>query len=154
MDRDQLAVSLGRRFARLTTNAVVRRPGLWRLFRGPLRLQFDRLASRWETMRMPDSLASFERALEDIDTPPRRALDLGTGTGAGAFAIARRFPEADVVGVDLSPGMLAEARRLTPPELAGRVRFEQADASKLPHDDGSFDLIGLANMLPIFHELE
>jgi SAM-dependent methyltransferase len=152
--RSRLAEWLGQRFARATTNAVVRRPKLWRLFRSPMRLQFDRLAPVWESMRRPDSLASFERALEEIRDSPRRALDLGTGTGAGAIAIARRFPEAEVVGVDLAPAMLAEARRLAPPELAGRIHFEQADAAQLPYDDGSFDLIGLANMIPFFDELE
>src|ERR671925_164783 len=43
MDRNQLSVALGRRFARLATDVVVRQPALWRLFRGPLRRQFDRL---------------------------------------------------------------------------------------------------------------
>jgi SAM-dependent methyltransferase len=152
--RSELAERLGQRFARLTTNAVVRRPNLWRLFRAPMRLQFDRLAPVWDSMRRPDSLASFERALEEVKGTPRRALDLGTGTGAGAFTIARRFPGAEVVGVDLAPAMLAEARRLTPPELAGRVRFEQADASQLPFDDRSFELIGLANMIPFFDEID
>ena len=152
--RGGLTERLGERFARLTTNAVLRRPGLWRLFRGPIRLQFDRLAPVWDSMRRPDSLASFERALDEIQPPPRRALDLGTGTGAGAFAIARRFLGAEVVGVDLAPGMLAEARRLTPPDLAERVRFEYADASRLPYDDQSFDLLGLANMIPFFEEIE
>jgi ubiquinone/menaquinone biosynthesis C-methylase UbiE len=127
---------------------------LWRLFRGPLRLQFDRLAPVWESMRQPDSLASFERALGTIDEAPRRALDLGTGTGAGAFAIARRFQEAEVVGVDLSEAMLTEASRLTPPDLAGRVRFVRADAARLPYEDDAFDLIGLANMIPFFDELD
>src|ERR671938_369303 len=124
MDRDQLAVSLGRRFARLATNAVVRRPGLWRLFRGPIRRQFDRLAPQWDAIRTPDHLAAYERALEHVDPPPRRALDLGTGTGDGAFAVARRFPHAEVVGVDISGAMISEARRKTPPDLADRVRFE------------------------------
>jgi SAM-dependent methyltransferase len=152
--RSQLAERLGQRFARLTTNAVVRRPGLWRIFRGPMRLQFDRLAPIWESMRRPDSLASFERALEEVEETPGRALDVGTGTGAGAFTIARRFPQSEVVGVDLAPAMLAEARELTPPELAGRVRFEQADASRLPYDDHSFDLLSLANMIPFFDEID
>ena len=138
----------------MTTNAVVRRPRLWRFFRGPMRLQFDRLAPVWDSRRRPDSLAAFERALEGIDVAPRRALDLGTGTGAGAFTIARRFPEAEVIGVDLAPAMLAEARRLTPPELASRVHFEQADASRLPYGDESFHLVGLANMIPFFDELD
>src|ERR687883_73559 len=111
MDRKQLSEALGRRFARLTTDVVVRRPALLRLFRGPLRRQFDRLAPRWDAMRVPGHLAAFERALEQVDPPPRRALDLGTGTGDGAFALARRFPEAEVVGLDLAGSMIEEARR-------------------------------------------
>ena len=58
-----------------------------------------------------------------------------------------------MVGVDLAEDMLAEARRLTPPEVAGRVRFEQADAERLSYPDGSFDLVSLANMIPFFEEL-
>ena len=57
------------------------------------------------------------------------------------------------MGADLAGDMLAEARRLTPPELADRVRFEVADAEKLPYADGSFDLVSLANMIPFFDEL-
>ena len=40
-----------------------------------------------------------------------------------------------------------------PPELAGRVHFQQGDASRLPYDDASFNLVGLANMIPFFDEL-
>jgi ubiquinone/menaquinone biosynthesis C-methylase UbiE len=118
-----------------------------------MRLQFDRLAPRWDAMRDPEHLASFERALEAVEGVPARALDLGTGTGAGAFAVARRWPQTEVIGVDLSEGMLEQARRNTPPELAGRVRFEVGDASRLPYPDGSFELVALANMVPFFDEL-
>jgi SAM-dependent methyltransferase len=148
MDRDRLTASLGRRFARLATNAVVRRPGLWRLFRGPLRRQFDRIAPNWDEIIQPDHLAAFERALEQVEPPPRRALDLGTGTGAAAVAVARRFPEAEVVGVDLADSMVAEARRKT-----DRVRFEVGDAAALAFEDGAFDLVTHANMIPFFDEL-
>jgi ubiquinone/menaquinone biosynthesis C-methylase UbiE len=143
----------GRRFARLATNMVVRRPQVWRLFRAPLRRQFDVLAPRWDTMRSPDHLAAFEAALAAVEPAPRRALDLGTGTGAGALAIATRFSDAEVVGVDLSTAMVAEARRKVPAELATRVRYEVGDASRLPYDDGAFDLVALANMIPFFAEL-
>jgi ubiquinone/menaquinone biosynthesis C-methylase UbiE len=151
--RKQLEQKLGRRFARVATNAVVRRPQLWRPLRWLVRLQFDRLAPRWDTMRDPTHLSSFERALEGVDVSPRRVLDLGTGTGAAAFAVARRFPEAQVMGADLSEEMLAEAWRKTPPELAERVRFQQADAARLPYGDASFELVTLANMIPFFDEL-
>jgi ubiquinone/menaquinone biosynthesis C-methylase UbiE len=116
--------------------------------------QFDGLAPVWDTMRRPGSFDAFAEALDAIPSPPVRALDLGTGTGEAAFLVAGRFPEAEVVGADLSAGMLAEARRKTPAELAARVRFEQADASRLPYEDGSFGLVSLANMIPFFDELE
>ena len=148
-----LLVALGRRFARLATNVVVRAPWLWRLFRGPLERQFSWLAPRWDTIRGPNHLAAFEAALAGVGGPPRSVLDLGTGTGDAALAIARAFPDAEVVGVDLSDGMVEQARRKVPPELAGRVRFERADSARLPYDAGAFDLVGLANMIPFFDEL-
>ena len=80
-------------------------------------------------------------------------LDLGTGTGKAALLVAERFPAAEIVGVDLAPAMVEEARRLLPAELAGRVRFEVADASALPFPDGAFDLVTLLNMIPFFGEL-
>jgi SAM-dependent methyltransferase len=145
--------ALGRRFARLTTDAVVRRPGLWRLFRPLMRKQFDSIASEWEAMRLPDTFDPYEAALGAVEPPPARVLDLGTGTGYGAFLIARRFPNAQVVGADLSDGMLAEARQRTPADLRDRVRFERADASALSYADGSFDLVAHANMIPFFDEV-
>lgn len=144
---------LGRRFARFATRVVVARPGLWRVFRGPLRMQFDRLAPVWDARRGPEALAPLDAALDRLEEPPAAILDLGTGTGKGARFVAERFPAARVVGVDLSPGMVAEARRLLPPELAERVRFEVADASALPFRDAEFDLVLLLNMIPFFPEL-
>jgi ubiquinone/menaquinone biosynthesis C-methylase UbiE len=151
--KDELISRLGRSFARLATDAVVRFPRLWKVFRRPIEAQFDRLSSQWEEIiGNDDHLAPYEAALESLESP-RRALDLGTGTGAGAFALARRFPEAEIVGVDLSARMIDQARGLTAPEFSARVRFEQADASDLPFDGGTFDLVAMSNMIPFFDEL-
>ncbi|MGH3041447.1 MAG: class I SAM-dependent methyltransferase [Candidatus Rokuibacteriota bacterium] len=146
-------VSLGKRFARLATRAVVARPALWRLFRRPLRAQFDALAPAWHDIVSQEALAPLAAALERLEQPPARVLDLGTGTGKAAQLVAGRFPEAQVVGVDLSPAMVEQAGRLLPPELAGRVRFEVGDASALRFDDGIFDLVVLLNMIPFFDEI-
>jgi ubiquinone/menaquinone biosynthesis C-methylase UbiE len=148
-----LVETIGRKFARLTTNQVVRRPQLWRLFRPVIRVEFDRLAPIWDQMRDPVAFKPLEAALAAVG-PPRRALDIGTGTGSAAFVIARRFPSAEVVGVDLAGEMIGEAKRKTPLELADRVRFEQVDAEQLPYPDASFDLVTLANMIPFFDEIE
>jgi len=146
-------VELGRKFARVATNAVVSRPRLWRLFRPVMRRQFDALAPQWDEIRSPGHLAAYELALDALPSPPARALDVGTGTGDGALAIARRFPDAEVVGVDLAEAMLARAREKLPPDLAGRVGFRAADAASVPDPDESFDLVAHANMIPFFDEV-
>ena len=140
------------RFARMVTDAVVRRPLLWRALRRPLRSMFDGLAPTWETRIGPHHLWALDLALADVPAP-LRALDLGTGTGVVAIALAERYPEAEIVGIDLSPGMIDQARRKVPPDLAGRVRFEVGDASALGCADGDFELVVLSNMIPFFGEL-
>lgn len=145
--------SAGRRFARVTTRVVVARPALWRLFRGPTRRQFGSLATTWEGRIGPEGLVPLGAALDRLSAPPRKVLDLGTGTGKAARVVAKRFPDTEVVGVDLAPEMVEEARRLLPSELAGRVSFQVADGASLPFAAGEFDLVVLQNMIPFFEEL-
>jgi ubiquinone/menaquinone biosynthesis C-methylase UbiE len=140
-------VTVGQRFARLVTDVVVRAPFLWRLFRGRMTRNFDQLAPEWDATRVSrERLAPMIAAL-DATGAPTRALDIGTGTGAVARLIRERWPAAEVTGVDVSPGMIAEARRL------GSERYDIGDASALPYDDASFDLVTLNNMIPFFDEL-
>ena len=143
----------GRRFARVATRAVVASPALWRLFRGPVRTQFTRLAPVWEGRRTQEHLLPLAAALQRLETSPAHVLDVGTGTGLAARFLAERFPEAEIAGVDLAPAMVEEARRLLPEELAPRVRFQVADAAALPFEDEAFDLVVLLNMIPFFDEL-
>jgi ubiquinone/menaquinone biosynthesis C-methylase UbiE len=113
-----------------------------------MRRQFDRVAPVWEGMRLADTLAPYEAALARVPDPVERALDVGTGTGAGVRAIRQRFPTADVVGVDVSTAMLEEARRLVP-----EATFVEGDAAELPFADESFDLVAHSNMIPFPDEV-
>jgi SAM-dependent methyltransferase len=149
----ELLYRAGRRFARFASDSVVSRPALWRLFRGPLRAQFEWLAPTWEAIRDEETLTTLNAALDRLEETPRQILDVGTGTGIAARGLARRYPDAELAGVDLSPRMIEIARRLLPDELGTRVRFEVADASKLPFGPGEFDLVVLLNMIPFFDEL-
>jgi ubiquinone/menaquinone biosynthesis C-methylase UbiE len=140
-------VTVGQRFARFVTDVVVRAPFLWRLFRGPLTRSFDKLAPEWDATRVSrERLVAIIAALDALDAPTR-ALDVGTGTGAVARLLSERWPAAEVTGVDVSPGMIAEARRL------GSERYDVGDASALPYEDAAFDLVTLNNMIPFFDEL-
>jgi len=138
--------------ARRVTELVVRRQWLWPLLRGRLRDRFDELAPTWETRIGPHHLGAMSLALDGL-REPRRILDLGTGTGVAARDLAERYPQAEIVGVDLSPRMIAEAEKLLPDELGSRVAFQVADAARLPFADASFDLVVLANMIPFWGEL-
>jgi SAM-dependent methyltransferase len=143
-------VTSGQRFARVVTDIVVRWPALWRILRRPMRVQFDKLAPAWEGIRMADTLAPVDAGLDRVAPPPGRVLDLGTGTGAVARLVAERFPEAEIVGADMAPQMIEEARRVTD---SPRITYQVADAQKLPFADGVFDLVTLGNMIPFFDEL-
>jgi len=140
-----------RRFARLATRLVVARPGLWRVVRRPLTRVFDAIAPSWDDLRVtPQHLAPLDAALAALPGAPARALDLGTGTGGGARLIAARFPEASVVGADFSAAMIREARTRA---TGDRERYEVADATALPYEDGAFDLVAQLNMIPVFDEV-
>jgi ubiquinone/menaquinone biosynthesis C-methylase UbiE len=144
-------VTAGQRFVRLVTTLVVRRPILWRLFRGRMARNFDRLAPEWDSTRVsPERLLPIAAALDALPVRPERVLDLGTGTGRVARLAAERFAAAEVTGADVSAGMVREAENLAATE---REHYLQADAADLPFPDGAFDLVTLNNMIPFFDEL-
>ena len=92
--------------------------------------------------------ASFVAAAAgEIDGP---ALDVGTGKGLLAMALARRG--VDVVSVDVNEEDSELAALLARDAgLAGRIRFLREDARSLPFADGSF---GCALMMDVLHHLD
>lgn len=79
--------------------------------------------------------------------PGERVLDVATGTGMVALALARSG--ATVVGLDQSPQMLATARAKlnAEPRIADRVTFVQGEAERLPFDAGTFDTLTFTYLL-------
>lgn len=140
------------------TRLVARAPWAWPLMRRFVRGFFDRTAPGWDERVQPDApehLGALAAAAGRLKAPPRRALDLGTGTGAGALWLAREYPEARVTGVDISEAMieLARSKLRNENKLSGRVEFLVADAEKLPFTDGSFDLVIQISVPVFFHEV-
>ncbi|GAA0919097.1 methyltransferase domain-containing protein [Pseudonocardia zijingensis] len=84
--------------------------------------------------------------LADVGFPAgARVLDVGCGTGVLTRRLARRPGVASVVGVDVAPSLLERARSLCS-ALPGVV-FEDGDATALPFDDASFDVLVLDSTL-------
>jgi SAM-dependent methyltransferase len=91
---------------------------------------YERFMGRWSRQLAPQYM-SFA-GVKDGD----RVLDVGTGTGAVASAIAHALPSSRVVGIDPSPAFIAAAQNGARSE---RERFEVGDAQALSQPDASFD---------------
>jgi SAM-dependent methyltransferase len=101
--------------------------------------RFGQTADRMARLQDERAAALAEEVLAFADLRgDERALDSGTGAGALAFALAPLVRE--VVGVDLVPELLAEARARA--EGMPNVSFVEGDATELPFEDYSFDLAG------------
>jgi ubiquinone/menaquinone biosynthesis C-methylase UbiE len=91
------------------------------------------LVAACQDARAEETQARLARLLSPAGD--ERALDVGTG--AGAFALALAPLVRDVVGVDIVSELLAEARKRAPENAT----FAEADATALPFAAASFDLV-------------
>ena len=91
----------------------------------------------------PETEILLEEALKLIKPGGRPILDVGTGSGILALAIAKRFPEVEIVAVDVSPAALAMAKRNA--ESAGKIRFLECDLMENPSLPERFQMI-VANL--------
>jgi SAM-dependent methyltransferase len=144
-----------RLLGRAINATAARAPVLWPLLRAPTRNLFDRMAADWDRRdrNAAEYLAPVAAGLLHVSPQPERALDIGTGTGTLALLLAREFPQARVRGVDISEEMIRRARDRIGLDPEGRVAFRVGDASDLPWDDDSFDLVAQLNMPPFFKEI-
>ena len=80
---------------------------------------------------------------------PPRIVDLGCGPGNLTIPLAEQWPQAEVVGLDGSATMLAEARRCC---QGPRPAFRIASLPELPADLGRFDLLVSNSLLHHLHD--
>jgi demethylmenaquinone methyltransferase / 2-methoxy-6-polyprenyl-1,4-benzoquinol methylase len=116
---------------------------------------FGAIADHYDLMNRIMTLGQDGRwrrhAAEVADLEPGMvALDVATGTGDLAFALAKQVsPNGHIIGIDVVEAMLSAARRKAP--FRSRcVSFERGDALAIPYDANRFDAVtcgfGLRNM--------
>jgi release factor glutamine methyltransferase len=140
-----VAPDAARRFGEMVRRRIRREPVAYILERKGFR-RIELAVDRRALIPRPETELLVEIALE---LEPRRVLDVGTGSGAVALAVADELPGCEVTGTETSPGALTlaaeNAERLG---SDGRVRLERGTVP----EGGRFDLV-LAN-LPYVREDE
>jgi release factor glutamine methyltransferase len=135
----EVVPTAGRRFGEMVRRRLRREPVAYILGRKGFR-RLELAVDPRVLIARPETEMLVDLALE---LRPARVLDVGTGSGAIALAVADELLDAEVVATDTSPGALevarANAERLG---LRERVRFVEGT---LPDDGDGFDLI-LANL--------
>ena len=115
-----------------------------------VREMFDNIAPKYDllnhTLSMSIDRVWRRRVVGEVRrAKPGRILDVATGTGDLAIAMARRIRDVQVLGVDLSEQMLAVARRkMEARGLDGRIVLDRGDAERLAVADASVDVATVA----------
>ena len=95
---------------------------------------------RWQHYCLP----SFSKSIQIIDLDQAsRLLDVGCGTGIFLEILEKKYPSAQLDGIDPSQAMLEKASE----KVSSKVTLEAGSAESLPYDSQSFDWVVLSNCL-------
>jgi SAM-dependent methyltransferase len=82
----------------------------------------------------------LRRVLPATDGSYRTILDAGCGSGVFSFELAKRHPEAQVIGIDSEPDLVARANEIAKRARLANLSFQEGDVTKLGFED-EFDLV-------------
>jgi ubiquinone/menaquinone biosynthesis methyltransferases len=115
---------------------------------------FDKIAGNYDKLNSIMSLGTHQKwrqkATEKIDIAPKKILDLCCGTADWTIMLAKRYPQAQIIGMDFSQEMLKIAQQKVGHSKAINIVLESGDAMNLRYADNSFDAVtigfGLRNV--------
>lgn len=116
----------------------------------PIAAMFDRISPKYDRL---NHLLSFnidkvwrrKTARAVAKKHPTSILDLATGTADLAIALAKRNPQAHIMGMDISEKMLDIGKeKVRKQGLESQIDLRPGDAASLPFDDNSFDAVTVA----------
>ena len=126
----------------------------------PIAKMFDRISPKYDRL---NHLLSFnidktwrkKTAKAVAKDQPKTILDLATGTGDLAIALAKYNPQAHIIGVDISENMLAIGKeKIKKQGLENQVDLRLGDAAALPFESQFFDAVTVAFGVRNFENLQ
>ncbi len=121
---------------------------------------FDTISGNYDDLNRVISLGSDVKWRKKVikivaEKNPESILDIATGTGDLAIKFAEKTTASKIVGLDISEGMLAVARKkVTGKPISKNVEFVKADSEALPFQDNYFDAITVSFGIRNFENLE
>jgi SAM-dependent methyltransferase len=106
----------------------------------PGRSRFERAYARFLGAPANGLRIRLRRVLPATDGVYRDILDAGCGSGVFSMEIAKRHPDARVVGIELDPGLVERANEMARAAGITNVEFRQGDVTRLDFD-AQFDLV-------------
>ncbi|QAA82855.1 bifunctional demethylmenaquinone methyltransferase/2-methoxy-6-polyprenyl-1,4-benzoquinol methylase UbiE [Aequorivita sp. H23M31] len=121
---------------------------------------FDTISENYDGMNRVISLGSdisWRKKVIKLVTAkkPKTILDIATGTGDLAIQFAEATENVEIIGLDLSEGMLSVARKkVSGKPISEKIKFIQGDSEALPFEDNTFDAITVSFGIRNFENLE
>ena len=125
----------------------------------PIAAMFDRISPKYDALNHLlslniDKVWRRKTAREVAKNQPKTILDLATGTADLAIALAKRNPQAQIIGMDISEKMLEIGKeKVKRQSLENQIELRLGDAAALPFEDNSFDAVTVAFGVRNFEDL-
>ncbi len=116
----------------------------------PIAAMFDRISPSYDRLNHLlsiniDKVWRRKTAKAVSKNHPQTILDLATGTADLAIALAKRNPQAHIIGTDISEKMLEIGQaKIAKEKLENQIELRLGDATALPFEDNSFDTVTVA----------
>ena len=126
----------------------------------PIAAMFDRISPKYDALNHLlslniDKVWRRKTAKAVSRSCPKTILDLATGTADLAIAMAKRNPQARIIGIDISEKMLEIGKaKIREQNLENQIELQLGDAASLPFEGGRFDVVSVAFGVRNFEDRE
>ena len=126
----------------------------------PIAAMFDRISPKYDALNHLlslniDKVWRNKTAKTVAKSQPNTILDLATGTADLAIAMAKRLPQSQIIGMDISEKMLEiGTAKIAKQNIENQIELRLGDAANLPFENNTFDAVTVAFGVRNFVDLE